>query len=96
MPIGGELTPDDYNGGIHLVKPDEQIYGMQTTFGVIEITMHDLDHPITIASVSGSESFEDSKRDSICMQMGFTRAVTGSVFTVQALKEHYHFSHYHR
>ncbi len=85
------MEPFDYNGGIFLAAPIEKSHGVQTTFGIIRMRLHKQTRSITIKNSSDIKHFQNSKRDSICKQMGFTRAVAASVYTVKALQHTYTF-----
>ena len=75
-----------YEGEVFLAPPREKVHGMQITLGVIQIKLYNEIRSITISDTDDIKYFDDSKRDSICKQMGFTRAVTASVYTVHAMQ----------
>ena len=75
-----------YEGEVFLAPPREKVHGMQTTLGVIQIKLYDEIRSITISDTNDIKYFDASERDSICKQMGFTRAVTASVYTVHAIQ----------
>lgn len=71
-----------------MVGPDEKIHGMQATFGVLHLRLHNTSRTITLDATADIHYFPNSKRDSFCLQMGYTRAAE-SVYTVQALQPKY-------
>ena len=88
------LVDDIYSGGILLAGPEQKIHGLQTTFGIIRMRLEgDGTREITIKEAVDIKYFQDSKRDSICKQLGFTKAVVDSAYTVQTLQPNYTFEY---
>ena len=73
---------DIYSGGIFLAGPEQKIHG------IIRMRLNDDTRGITIKEAVDIKYFQDSKRDSMCKQMGFTKAVVDSVYTVQTLQNY--------
>ncbi len=72
--------------------PTVQPYGMQTTMGIIKIFLRGEARAISLITASDvATNFANSKRDSLCKQMGFTGAATDSVFTKTALRDQFTF-----
>ncbi len=96
---GGKLRKDKhdyYDGEAYLCPPREKPPGMQTTFGLIQIYFGAQRDSRSIAINKASDEmseFQASRRDSFCRQLGFTRAVVDSVYTLSAMNGTYHFDH---
>lgn len=71
-----------------MVAPDEKIHGMQTTFGVLQLRLNNTAKTLTLNATTDMQYFPNSRRDSFCLQMGFTKAAD-TVYTVQALQPKY-------
>ena len=58
---------------------------MQTSFGVIQIRLDEEIHGITAERASDVDDyFYGARRDTVCKQMGYTEAITDSVYTKKA------------
>ena len=86
---------DYYDGEVYLHPTTLKPHGMQTTFGIIEIQLENTAKSIALTKLSDvAMHFSAAKRDTLCKQMGFTGAVTDSVFTLSAAKSYFNFENY--
>ena len=85
------LPPNLYDGEVFLSPPREKPYGLEASFGVIQININSEIRGITtVHAMDVIEFFGNSKRDTLCKQMGYTEAVTDSVYTISAFPD-FHF-----
>ena len=81
-------TKQYYDGETYLCPPTQKRPGLQTTLGLIQIHLRGESRSLAIKKPSDiADYFGRDLRDSMCRQMGFSRAVPGGVYTIAALNE---------
>lgn len=77
-----------YDGEVFLFPPKEKHNGLQPSFGVIQINItKNIKALVAMNSLDVAKHFYKTRRDTLCRQMGYTEAVTDSVYTINALKD---------
>ena len=91
---GGDLRSSNhyYDGEVYLCPPEQKPAGMQTTLGVVQLFLNGDTKSLSVKRPSDiAKHFGNTKVDSLCRQMGFSRAEHDVIYTQEALK-HLHFS----